>query len=160
MIYFAQALSGGKIKIGRSADPDKRVSDLSTASPEPLKLLATIDANDAVETLLHRALNGPDSHREWHCSKPALEGLLEACEAGINLGPLLDALLEVPSIKRATEQRKPRVKKPPRLPVQKRSMKLSKAERKRRSDAIKKAHAEGKIGGQKYGRLGGRPKGS
>lgn len=148
MIYFAQSAKGGKVKIGRSDDPEQRVNSLSSAAGERLKIVATLDASDAVETLLHRALNGPDSFREWHSPSPALDAILEACKAGIDLSPFLETLVEV-----RTVQKKILVKKP----SDKRQMKLTKAERKRRSERMKQLHAEGRAGGR-FGSLGGRPK--
>lgn len=64
-IYFAQAVSGGPIKIGYSADPITRIRSLGTGSQGRLRLLAMFPGQKADEWRLH---DGLDEHRvngEW-----------------------------------------------------------------------------------------------
>jgi hypothetical protein len=64
--YFIQMGDGGPIKIGVSADPQRRMKDLSVASPHELRLLATMPGNH--ERALHERLatsRRPAGGSEW-----------------------------------------------------------------------------------------------
>lgn len=60
----------GQVKIGRSADPKKRLGQLQTASPHHLEMLWSHDygscfAAEAIETSLHRKAAGYAIRGEW-----------------------------------------------------------------------------------------------
>lgn len=62
-VYFVAG--GGMIKIGFSSDPDKRLRDLRTSSPIPLKLLTTTPGGRDEETALHRRFAEHRRQGEW-----------------------------------------------------------------------------------------------
>ncbi len=62
--YVIQAVSGGPIKIGRTAsDPKKRLRELQTGSPEPLRIVHVFDGDHERE--LHDRLSAYRLHGEW-----------------------------------------------------------------------------------------------
>ncbi len=65
-VYFVQATLGGPIKIGKSLDPQKRVTGMQTGSPVPLRLLAQIvEAAEDLEETLHADFAHLRLHGEW-----------------------------------------------------------------------------------------------
>jgi hypothetical protein len=54
MVYFMQAVEGGPIKIGYSADVDRRRGQLEAHYGATLMVLATMDGGPAEETAIHR----------------------------------------------------------------------------------------------------------
>lgn len=64
----------------------------------------------------------------------------------------------MPPTKRKAKKPPGRKKKEGKLVEPKRKMNISEKERKRRSDAAKRKHEEGKLGGAEFGKLGGRPR--
>lgn len=73
-IYFARHGSNGPIKIGRAADPRKRVMDLAVGSPVPLALLGAIlsDCAEAEEAEIHARLRAHCIRGEWFTADEAL----------------------------------------------------------------------------------------
>lgn len=65
MIYLIATDDRQFCKIGRSADPAKRLAALQTAWPHPLALIATRDENDSFERELHRSLAKWHLRGEW-----------------------------------------------------------------------------------------------
>lgn len=65
MVYFAQALDGGPIKIGYATDPSSRLSRLQTSSPAPLRLIRSLPGERETEAALHRRFAHLRVHREW-----------------------------------------------------------------------------------------------
>lgn len=65
--YFIQA-GDGQIKVGIALHPEKRLRELQTGSPTPLKLLGTIAAGRTVEALLHDTFKAQGHHLigEWY----------------------------------------------------------------------------------------------
>lgn len=63
-LYVIQA-STGEIKIGKAADPLKRLATLQTGSPVPLKLVRVVDGAGRIEGALHRRLRNFRLHGEW-----------------------------------------------------------------------------------------------
>lgn len=64
-VYFIACDAAGAIKIGRSVTPEKRLRQLQTAHPSPLKLLGCIPGGSAFERALHGQLSGARLHGEW-----------------------------------------------------------------------------------------------
>lgn len=59
------AKNPGRIKIGKTNNPQSRLSALKTGSPFPVKLLAACDWPDEVERLIHAAFKDQRLHGEW-----------------------------------------------------------------------------------------------
>lgn len=79
--YFIRAGDNGPVKIGISADPEKRLRGLQTAQPDKLKLLGVLSGDH--ESKLHRQFNDLRLHGEWF--RPAAT-LLEFIEASFGTG--------------------------------------------------------------------------
>ena len=73
-IYFVRATESGRIKIGFSFDPKRRLGDLSTASPEILELVGMMRGSIGDEFLLHAKFAKHRLHGEWF--RPALDLLV------------------------------------------------------------------------------------
>lgn len=81
-VYFAQAFGGGPIKIGLSADPKRRISNLNTASPQRLDLLAVLPGGVWLERCLHGLFQKDRLHGEWFAADaPGLAELIETVVA-------------------------------------------------------------------------------
>jgi hypothetical protein len=72
MIYFLHAEGCGKVKIGYSADPVRRVEELAVSSPVPLCLLGTVEGDRTAETEFHAMLATDRMHGEWFRATPGL----------------------------------------------------------------------------------------
>ena len=80
-VYFVQAGAAGPIKIGVSADITARLKELQTASPYPLRLLATLDgATQKTETQLHQHFASARRHGEWFEPVPELLALINGIQ--------------------------------------------------------------------------------
>lgn len=75
-VYFMQAEEGGKIKIGRSDDPERRAKMVSYWSPVPIRLLAYAEGEPRQETTLHAYFAESWSHGEWFHETPELAALI------------------------------------------------------------------------------------
>ena len=64
-VYFARAGQDGPVKIGRAADPEKRIRDLNVGAPVPLRLVRVIAGNSHEEAQLHRRYRAQRLHGEW-----------------------------------------------------------------------------------------------
>ena len=64
-LYFIEAVNTGYIKIGRSANPDQRLAQLSTGSPNQLVILGKISGGAALEAELHRRFESLREKGEW-----------------------------------------------------------------------------------------------
>lgn len=82
-VYFAQAQSGGPIKIGISRDPVRRVAGMSGGSPERLDLLLVKRATEKMEYRLHQIFAAGRLHGEWFAEDTP--GLAEFIEIQIRL---------------------------------------------------------------------------
>lgn len=71
MIYFIQAEPNGRIKIGRSNSPEKRLANMQVGSPVKLKLIGTKNGGLAEEKHMHVVFSSHWSHGEWF--EPAKE---------------------------------------------------------------------------------------
>lgn len=65
MIYFIEAEGFGRIKIGYSANPERRLLSLSEQAPTRLKLHLSIPGDKDVEWSLHRAFRHSRVIGEW-----------------------------------------------------------------------------------------------
>lgn len=66
MIYFVQAEIGGPVKVGYTGgEPAERIRDLQCGSPFKLRLLGTIEGNQAAERALHKRFAEHRLHGEW-----------------------------------------------------------------------------------------------
>ena len=64
-VYFIQQGDNGPIKIGYSAEPEKRLQTLSTASPYPLRILKTLKGGKSLEQELHIRFADHQLEGEW-----------------------------------------------------------------------------------------------
>lgn len=72
-VYFIQlGGAGGKIKIGVSDDPPKRLAGLKGNFDKPLKLLGVIDGGKGVEKGCHEMFKDDRLHGEWFRASEAL----------------------------------------------------------------------------------------
>jgi hypothetical protein len=80
MLYFIAA--GGRLKIGRSKDPFKRVLAIQTGNPESCRVLLAVDLENAaaIEAILHDRLSYAKREGEWFdvSFERAFNELLEA----------------------------------------------------------------------------------
>lgn len=68
--YIYAVAGAGKIKIGITKAPEKRLSSLQTGSPVPLEMLGYIVGNKNLEDAIHNYLSEHRSHGEWFDVKP------------------------------------------------------------------------------------------
>lgn len=66
-VYFIEAEESGLIKIGRAANPIRRLAAMQTGSAEPLRLARTIRTDDDkhLERELHRRFAADRVRGEW-----------------------------------------------------------------------------------------------
>jgi hypothetical protein len=76
-VYFVRAGATGPIKIGRSNNVDGRVSTLQTGNHEPLQVIAKIPGGQAVEAMLHTALEPHALRGEWFKAAPEVLRLID-----------------------------------------------------------------------------------
>lgn len=77
-VYFAQAFTGGPIKIGISVSPAQRIKALNTGAATPLDLIVAIPGGRAIEEVLHRLFAGGRLHGEWFSEEtPGLAEVIE-----------------------------------------------------------------------------------
>jgi hypothetical protein len=146
MVYFIQRESG-PVKIGTSTNVMKRLTALQSASPEPLHIRAACPGGSAVERAIHGLFSADRIAGEWFITSPALVALMDALRDYPALGLCLAKL--------------PTITKP--APVvtitrPKRKRKISEETRAIWRENAQRLHAEGRLGGSAYGKLGGRPK--
>jgi hypothetical protein len=86
MIYFAEAIGVGNIKIGHTDKDDalERLAELQTGSPVPLRLLGTMPGDMLVEKDLHRRFASSRVHGEWFTPSADLLALVPSRETRIN----------------------------------------------------------------------------
>lgn len=64
-VYLVQAHPSGRVKIGYSANVDRRLRSLQTGSPEQLKLVSVLDLDRAGENEIHKRFMHLRVHGEW-----------------------------------------------------------------------------------------------
>lgn len=77
-IYFVEAVGAGRIKIGFSANPEKRIRGLTTSSAHELKTLKVIEGELAQERSIHRRFAHLRTHLEWFQDAPELREYIES----------------------------------------------------------------------------------
>jgi hypothetical protein len=80
-LYFIQADSG-PIKIGRAADPRKRLAQLKSGNFEALTLLGQLDGRGYEEKVWHTAFQDDRLTGEWFSSSRELGKAIDAALAG------------------------------------------------------------------------------
>lgn len=76
-VYFIRAVGTSRIKLGFSAEPEKRLRELQTASPNRLVLLAKWPGTVAIERQLHKEFAEYRVRGEWFkLPRPLIEQLL------------------------------------------------------------------------------------
>lgn len=75
-VYFVQAIDGGPIKIGVTADLATRLRDLQIGSPQLLRLIASVPGDQRLETALHRHLSTHRLHGEWFADVPVVRAAI------------------------------------------------------------------------------------
>jgi hypothetical protein len=89
IVYFIQATRGGPVKIGTSDDVSKRLSQLQSGSPYPLRVVAALDGGSALERELHSLFAAHRLSGEWFHPHREIEQYLRERRA-------LDRLLPEP----------------------------------------------------------------
>lgn len=79
MIYFVQNMDTGRVKIGLSDDPVRRLGALQTANGSELRLLRTMPGDEQVEAELHARFQHLRQRGEWFAPD---DELLEFVGAG------------------------------------------------------------------------------
>lgn len=66
-IYLIKSLNEGVYKIGVSKNPNKRLNDLQTGNPSPIKILYLYESKNAykIEKVLHNRYSHFNTHLEW-----------------------------------------------------------------------------------------------
>ena len=70
-VYFVQGLAP-YIKIGYAKDVQKRIANMQSGHPAPLRVLAIIPGNMKLERLYHKALKQYQVHGEWFEVEPVM----------------------------------------------------------------------------------------
>lgn len=86
-VYFILASGAGKIKIGRTFDPEWRLKELQIGSPIPLVLMAEAKGSAKVESFLHSYFDEYRENGEWF---RAHESILDVAEIALDRGSLLE----------------------------------------------------------------------
>ena len=76
--YFIQGEQTQLIKIGQTRqDPEKRLAQLQTGSPDKLVLLKAVESEQGYEAHLHRLFQEHNSHGEWYYPVPKLIAFID-----------------------------------------------------------------------------------
>jgi hypothetical protein len=75
-VYVIHAMGTNRIKIGHSADPEKRLAQLQTGSPHELKLLGQWPGTIEVEQLVHKRLAEYRCGGEWFSVPPFIGNVI------------------------------------------------------------------------------------
>lgn len=96
-IYFIQAGDGGAIKIGFSADPEKRLVKVQSDNAADCRLLGILPGGEAEEMALHARLAAARIRGEWFAATPEVLAEVPA--------PSVAAALVVTSLAQFLERR-------------------------------------------------------
>ena len=91
-VYFIRAATG-EIKIGHAKDPLKRLNDLQTGQPAPLRLLATMPGGVEVERELHDRFAEFHLQGEWFFATERLLGFIEGLVYAADTKEIFDELV-------------------------------------------------------------------
>lgn len=89
VVYFIQATRGGPVKIGQSDRVERRLADLQSASPYPLRIVATLDGTCALERELHVLFAAHRLHGEWFRPCAEIADYLRGLNAQLATRPTL-----------------------------------------------------------------------
>lgn len=64
-VYFIHDVFNDTLKIGHSGDPGKRLRQLQTGNPSPLKLIGIVAARREIEQAIHDLFGGSSLEGEW-----------------------------------------------------------------------------------------------
>lgn len=78
LTYFIQAVEGGPIKIGQSANPMRRRTNLQIGYPSVLRILAV---TREAESLIHERFNSLRLRGEWFQPHPELVAFIDQVRA-------------------------------------------------------------------------------
>jgi hypothetical protein len=79
MIYFIRAGEAGAIKIGYTkSDANRRLYELQTSHPEPLRILGIMGGDCEAERSLHRRFAKDHLRGEWFNPSPELLNFIES----------------------------------------------------------------------------------
>ena len=76
-VYFLAPIGGGRIKIGSSVQPTRRLVAIASWSPVPLEIVTTAPGTGRDEMHIHGLLKEAWSHSEWFEPSSALLDLIE-----------------------------------------------------------------------------------
>lgn len=76
-IYFIVDRAGGKIKIGISNDPDKRLAALQTANGNRLEMIHTVQGDVALEQSFHKKFEHLHMSGEWFVVGREIQSFIE-----------------------------------------------------------------------------------
>jgi hypothetical protein len=79
LVYFIQGKCTGRIKIGISKSPRRRISMHQVGSPEELVLLAVTTGGREMEKALHQRFSGSRVHGEWFECTEELKSFISSC---------------------------------------------------------------------------------
>jgi hypothetical protein len=92
-IYFMRPIGGdGRIKIGCSYKPARRLIAISVHSPYELEIIGVGKGAIPDEHLLHDYFAADRLHREWFRSSPELLTVIEMMGRGLSASDALDAV--------------------------------------------------------------------
>jgi len=77
-VYYVEAVSVNKIKIGISERPSKRLKELQSSSPTLLKLIYFEPGDRKEEVFLHRQFAKNNTNGEWFNYTPQIKRFVEA----------------------------------------------------------------------------------
>lgn len=75
-VYFIEAEGLERIKIGRAADPQRRLLQLQTASPAPLRLVCSIPGGSFEEESMHKLFASDRIQLEWFHATPRVRAFI------------------------------------------------------------------------------------
>jgi hypothetical protein len=86
VVYFVRKGSSGPVKIGKTTSMKSRLSQLKTASDEPLEVLATINGYTNEEKELHSKFSHIRLEGEWFKSEPSLLQFIDGIRYSVGTG--------------------------------------------------------------------------
>lgn len=80
--YFIRGKQTGMVKIGAASNPQNRLKELQTGSPEPLELVAVIRGGGLkIEREMHELFAPFRSHGEWFRPNEYVDVAIRVCQA-------------------------------------------------------------------------------
>jgi hypothetical protein len=105
-IYFMKPIGmDGPVKIGCSAKPQERLKALSTWSPFPLEIAASVIGQFPDEKFLHRCFSQFHTHHEWFEANPLLGETIAQVASGATIDEVRASLTPGQTIQLVGENR-------------------------------------------------------